>query len=249
MDFSETVLVLHVGQFRETDLWVRLLSPSRGLLTVFAFGGSRSRRRFAGCLDVFNEIDVSVASSLRTPYLALREGALVRGLSRLRRDWRSFGVAVNCARFLQSFGVEPEGAAKAYSLLRETVGALEELERPAPRLLPLLFRARLSFDQGYALSPARCFHCGRDLSGIPGRLLTREGRIACCACAGFFQDNRLPLGPEALSALRRLHVLPPADWHGLGLPPSAEREFSMAVDAFVRYHVGIFWKDGRFVRH
>ncbi|MDR2800780.1 MAG: DNA repair protein RecO [Desulfovibrio sp.] len=249
MDFSETVLVLQVGQFRESDLWVRFLSPSRGLLTAFAFGGSRSRRRFAGCLDIFNEVNVSVGSSLRVPYLALREGVLVRGLSRLRRDWRRFGVAVNCARFLQSFGVQPEGAAKAYFLLRETVSALEEPERPASRLLPLFFRARLSFDQGYALSLTRCFHCGRELSGVPCRLLTREGRVACCACAGFFQDNRLSLGPEALSALRHLHVLPPADWHGLALPPAAEREFSLAVDAFVRYHVGIFWKDGRFVRH
>ncbi|MDR0826928.1 MAG: DNA repair protein RecO [Desulfovibrio sp.] len=248
MEFSETVLVLQVGQFKESDLWVHFLSPSRGSLSAFAFGGSRSRRRFVGCLDIFNEIKVRVSSSLRTPYFALQEGLLVRGVSRLRRDRQRLGVAVNCARFLQSFGVQPEGADKAYFLLRETIRALEELEQP-PKLLPLFFRARLAFDQGYALSLSRCSHCGRELSGTYVRLLMREGQVTCPACAAFSNDSRLPLGPDALSALQTLHVLPPGDWHGLNLPALAAREFSLAVDAFVSYHVGIFWKDGRFVRH
>lgn len=56
MEWTDTALVLHVGRFREADLWVRLLAPGQGLVTAFAFGGSKSRRRFTGCLDVFNLI-------------------------------------------------------------------------------------------------------------------------------------------------------------------------------------------------
>jgi DNA repair protein RecO (recombination protein O) len=247
MEFSERMLVLQVGKFREADMWVRLLSPSRGILVAFAFGGSRSRRRFAGCLDIFNHIGVHVKTAPGKQYFALQEGVLIEGVSRLRRDARRFGMAVNCVRFLQSFGIVPEGAEKAHFLMRETLRALEG-RADVPRLLPVFFRARLAFDQGYALELAHCARCGGSLSGKPARLLIRAGRAACPACARISSDYSLPLGPDTVSALQALHVLSPGDWAGPELPAPATGEFAEAVDAFIRYHVGITWEDGHFVR-
>ncbi|MDR1946781.1 MAG: DNA repair protein RecO [Desulfovibrio sp.] len=247
MEFSERMLVLQVGKFRESDMWVRLLSPSRGVISAFAFGGSRSRRRFAGCLDTFNEIGVHVKASPGKQFFILQEGVLIRGVSRLRRDGQRFGMAVNCVRFLQSFGIVPEGAEKAHFLMRETLRLLEDREQ-APRLLPVFFRARLAFDQGYALELAHCSRCGKALPGMYARLLIRAGQAACPACARATSDYRLPLGPETVSTLKALHILAPDAWDGLAAHPAAAGEFSEAVDAFIRYHVGIAWEDGRFVR-
>ena len=50
MENTEEALILTVGRFREADMWVRLFSPGRGAFTAFAFGGSRSKRRFAVAL-------------------------------------------------------------------------------------------------------------------------------------------------------------------------------------------------------
>ena len=36
-EWTDTALVLHVGKFRETDLWIRLLALEQGLITAFAF--------------------------------------------------------------------------------------------------------------------------------------------------------------------------------------------------------------------
>ena len=55
MEWSDTALVLGVGRFRESDLWLRMLTRRHGIVSAFAFGGSRSRKRFCGCLDIFNE--------------------------------------------------------------------------------------------------------------------------------------------------------------------------------------------------
>ncbi|MDR2669083.1 MAG: DNA repair protein RecO [Desulfovibrio sp.] len=247
MEFSERMLVLQVGKFREADLWVRLLSPSRGIIAAFAFGGSRSRKRFAGCLDTFNHIRVHVKASPGKQYFALQEGVLLEGVSRLRRDGGRFGMAVNCMRFLQSFGIVPEGAEKAHFLMRETLRVLEGCE-DVPKLLPVFFRARLAFDQGYALELAHCSRCGKSLSGKPARLLIRAGRAVCPVCAGASSDYRLPLGSDTVSMLQSLHVLPPGDWAEPAVHPAAAGEFAEAVDAFIRYHVGITWEDGRFVR-
>jgi DNA repair protein RecO (recombination protein O) len=247
VEFSERMLVLQVGKFREADLWVRLLSPSRGLVAAFAFGGSRSRRRFAGCLDTFNHIGVHVKSFPGKQYLALQEGVLLEGVSRLRHDARRFGMAVNCVRFLQCFGIVPEGAEKAHRLMRETLRLLEGREE-VPKLLPVFFRARLAFDQGYALELAHCSRCGKPLSGTRARLLIRAGRAACPTCARASSDYRLPLGPDAVSILQALHVLPPENWDEPAAHPGAAGELAEAVDAFIRYHVGVTWEDGRFVR-
>lgn len=246
-EFSEQVLVLQVGKFREADLWVRFLSPTRGLLSAFAFGGSRSRRRFVGCLDIFNEISVRVSRSGRTSYLALQEGVLLKGVTRLRRDWRRFGLAVNCVRFLQSFGVGSEGAKESHFLMSRTLRLLEEAEK-IPNPLPLLFRARLAFDQGYALAVDCCPRCGALFSAESSWLFLNEGQVLCRRCASLAGGLRLPLGRESLAALHFVRHRSPDEWDKLVLSPLGAKEFARAVDGFIQYHVGIAWDKGRFVR-
>ena len=86
MQWTDDALVLRIGKFREADLWVRILAREKGLVTAFAFGGSRSRRRFTGCLDVFNRIRVSAAYSRDGRFLNLQEATLLAGPERLRRE-------------------------------------------------------------------------------------------------------------------------------------------------------------------
>ena len=247
MVFSERVLLLQVGRFKESDLWVRFLSPTRGLLSAFAFGGCRSRKRFVGCLDVFNEVTVRVTRSTRNPYLALQEGVLIKGSTRLRRDWSRFGLAVNCVRFLQTFGVDADGAANTLFLMRQILQLLEESDT-LPRLLPLFFRARLAFDNGYSVETTRCSRCGTSTSSLWASLLLNEGLIVCRMCAQKNGDKGLPLGQEALEALLSVKILPPTVWGDIILSPSGAREFAGAVDGFIQYHIGISWERGRFIR-
>lgn len=247
MEFSDNALVLQLGTFREANIWLRLLSPERGLFSAFAFGGSRSRRRFVGCLDVFNEIGVRVSGSSRNSYLSLREGVLLNGVTRLRSDWLRYGIAVNCARFLQSFGVGSDGAAESHFLMRQTLVLLEKAEEP-PRLLPLFFRLRLAFDQGYALHASDCHACGAPFVGQKAWLMLGEGRIVCQACSCRERGQRLPLCAESMAALEAVRSRDPLSWQDIGLSGAALREVARAADGFIQYHVGIAWDRGRFVK-
>ena len=247
MEFSEHMLVLQVGKFREADLWIRLLSPTRGVISAFAFGGSRSRRRFVGCLDILNEISVRVSSSGRGAYLALQESVLIRGLSRLRGDWPRFGLAVNCVRFLQSMDIGPDGAEQAHCLMLQTLRLLEE-QTAVPRLLPLFFRARLAFDQGYALHAGHCGMCKREILEEGGVFLLREGFLLCRQCASSRRDQRQILGAETLRCIESIRERQPEQWCDMALSPQAMREFSSLMDGFIQYHVGIVWDRGRFIK-
>ena len=93
MEWTDQALVLRMGAFRESDLWLKLLCREHGLLTLFAFGGSRSRRRFCGCLDVLNSLQCRVRSSKDGRFLNLEEAALLQGPRLLRRNWHTLARA------------------------------------------------------------------------------------------------------------------------------------------------------------
>lgn len=257
-EFSEKVLVLRVGRFREADAWVRFLSPTRGVLTAFAFGGCKSRRRFCGCLDPCNEVLFKVKSNRTGTYLNLEEGVLTHSPSRLRSDGSRLGLAVNCIKFAEAAADRTESGAAAYSLLRETLLVLDGECEPSP-MVPVLFRARLAFEQGLWPQLEACVDCGRPLcgdsdatcgeGGVPrygARFLVEQGHALCPACNARERGLHLPVCNQALETLARVRDTSPENWQNLNLPPAVRRECATLVDHFVRYHLGLAWEKGGF---
>ncbi len=246
MENTEETLILTVGRFREADMWVRLFSSSRGAFTAFAFGGSRSRRRFCGCLDTLNRVRFRIGSDKTGSYLCLKEGVLIKAPSRLRQDWARLGVAVNCLKFLEALPIGPEGAAAAYALCSETLDTLEDAEEISP-LFPLLFRAKLAFQQGFAPGLDSCAWCGATVrEAEEACFLVEEGGVACVACPEEGQGPRVRVGRDGLDALAFVHATGPACWPAMPLSSEARRECARIVDGFVQYHLGLAWDRGSF---
>lgn len=250
MDFTDQALVLRVGRFREADLWVRFLCRQRGVVSAFAFGGCRSRRRFCGCLDLFNVVLMRVQGTRGGLYQSLQEATLLKGPDRLRRDWRRCGVAVNCLRFIEALGVGPDGADAAFTLTLEMLELLETVET-VPILLPLLFRARFAFEQGYAPRLESCAVCGTPFDeaskGETARFHVRDGVLYCghCPCPS---GASVALSRETLDALRFVQDNSPLRWSELCFSPAGRRECSRAVDGFIQYHIGLTWENGTYRR-
>lgn len=256
LEWSDSALVLAVGRFRETDMWVRLLTPRHGMVRAFAFGASRSRRRFSGCLDVLNFLQVRAAFSGNGKFLNLEEGVLMDGPRRLRSDLPRLGMAMNCLRFLEAMdpqtGQETDNAENpgplegAFELMRSLFVRLEN-EAAASELLPVLFRLRLASDQGFAPPFAVCSACGEPMSGQEGFFSIADGLLLCARCrAG--ADRGVRLSAPALDALAEVQTTLPEHWTPEGLEPATRRECARLVDAFMQYHLGLFWDRGRFRR-
>jgi DNA repair protein RecO (recombination protein O) len=248
MEFNDQGIVLRLGGFREADLWVRLLSPSRGVLSAFAFGGSKSRRRFCGCLDMFNEVHFHIRETPDS-YLTLQEGLLLKGPDKLRRDRSRLGVAVNCARFVESFCKGPDGADKTHALFAELLNALES-NAPLSPFLPMFFRARLAFEQGYALNAHFCSLCGASLlngnvegeeNPAPAALAADGPGLLCRRCASGISSGarRFPLGQGGLKILRMLTETPVSAWPAGPDDENGQKECVRATEAFLRYHLAL----------
>lgn len=246
MEWSDTALVLHVGRFREADMWLRLLSKHRGIFTVFAFGASRSRKRFCGCLDLLNTVNCRVKATRNGSYLALQEGVLLKGPQKLRTDWGRLGMIMNCVRFTEAMDIGREGGSSAFALLTEVMALLED-EKPISPLLPLLFRLRLASEQGFAPSFDYCGQCGSIIEDY-ATFLVNEGELRCPQCVdrqGAYAVN-IPQG--GLELLRNVQNAPSVTWNADTLTLTEKRACARAIDGFVQYHLGIAWENGRFTK-
>jgi DNA repair protein RecO (recombination protein O) len=248
MEFNERGIVLRLGGFREADLWVHLLSPARGVFSAFAFGGSKSRRRFCGCLDMFNELRFQLKETPAS-YLTLQEGMLLKGPERLRRDRSRLGMAVNCALFVESFCKGPDGADKTHALFADLLNSLES-NAPLSPFLPMFFRARLAFEQGYALNPRSCSLCGASLlngnmagekSPAPAALCVDGSGLLCRGCAAGINSGvrRFPLGQGSLKILRMILENSISAWRVGPEDENSQKECVRATEAFLQYHLGL----------
>jgi len=259
MEFTEKALVLRVGRFRENDVWVKLFCAGRGVITAFAFGGSRSRRRFCGCLDQLVLASFRVGTSRRGSYQILQEGVLLHAFPGLRRDPRKLGLVAHCLKFVEAVQVGQEGARRVFDLLLETLATLESGAVGA-EMLPLLFKAKLTFEQGLAPDLTLCVRCGRPAcdhegldhggldQGAPeeGRRLAfsvERGGLVCGLC------DDVQAEPLCLGSVRVLEWIGnsrPADWPKLALEPDMRRELGRVVDRFVAWHLGLRWENGTY---
>ena len=256
MEFTEKALVLKVGRFRETDIWVRLFCAGRGMVTAFAFGGSKSTRRFCGCLDQLVLGTFRVGSNRRGTYKVLEEGTLLHAFPGLRADSRKLGLVAHCLKFVEAVQLGPQGARLVFDLLLETLGALEDSEIGA-ELLPLLFKAKLTFEQGLKPDLTLCVRCGRpawDHEGMdhasPGQPLgfsVERGGLVCATCADLHAGLQAePLSIGAARVLEWIGSSRPADWPRLTLEPEMRRQLGRVVDRFVAYHLGLRWENGMY---
>ncbi len=256
MEFTERALVLKVGRFREADIWTRLFFSGRGVVTAFAFGGCKSTRRFCGCLDPLVLATFRVGQDRRGVYNILEEGTLLHGFPGLRASPRKLGLVAHCLKFAEAVQVGQQGAGRAFDLLLETLQTLEASEVGAD-ILPMLFKARLTFEQGLKPGLDLCVRCGRPVHEHGGHEHAGQGQGAeqgvCFSvergglvCLGCGPAEGQPLWPETVRLLEWIGASRPAQWPDLALEPEVRRQLGRVVDRFVAYHLGLRWENGMY---
>ena len=238
-EWNDEAVIVRMGKFREADVWIRMLCKNHGLQTVFAFGGLKSRRRFCGCLDLFNSLDCRVKICGKGSYLNLTEAVLMGGPRLLRMDWKKMGIAANCLRFLQMLTINSDSSQECFTLLENLRFYLEQYKKPSPQF-PFYFRLRLAVALGFGPELSTCGRCGSALRQT-ALFIGEEGRIFCNECARLlsssWQRRGHWLNSSSLDFLRQVKLTLPQDWHDETLTYNERKCCARAIAAFTQYHL------------
>ncbi len=247
----DKAIILKIGKFREYDAWVRILTRQSGICTVFAFGASKSKRRFAGCLDTLNIIYASYEKARKKDLLQLKEATLDSAFL-LRKDWRLLGIATNCLRFIEAIDISIETSEMSFDFIKDFFDSLTIYQEKGnnPTALLSLFRFKLASIQGYAPQMHYCVRCDGQLDAGNNIFSVQEGGVLCKSCA----DNsfatasmHIVIAQETLEFLRLVQTEDIHIWLEKTMSYRTISEYGKIIDAFVQYHLGLEWQFSRFV--
>jgi DNA repair protein RecO (recombination protein O) len=243
-------LVLRAVDFGESDRVVHLLTPAVGRLAVIAKGARRSKRRFPGTLDLFNQLAIQVVRT-RPTVLARLEGArLLRTYETIRAEAGRFALGCYLLELLDRLSPEggaPRDLARLFEFART---AHEWLDRESPtERTRVLLELRALDALGLRPELLRCVRCGKELPGggnglpaggvAPLPFAVGEGGPLCGDCARAGGVATLPVHLGTLRALDRALSFPLDQLGRLALGGEALAEARRLVTRFLGFHVGI----------
>ena len=241
-------LILRSVDYGESDRILHLLTPETGRLTAIAKGARRSVRRFAGTLDLFNQLRVRVDRQRPGRLSRLDQARLVRSFAQLRSDPARFALGCYLLEVFDRLAHEGANRDDAARLFRFALSALEWIAARAPtQQSRVLLELRALDALGLRPELRLCVRCGREPDGDETLFHVAEGGPLCAAC-GVRLEGLLRVHRGTLRALEQGLRFEIANLERLVLPARALAEAQQLVDRFLRFHVGIELASEPFVR-
>ncbi len=236
--------MLNVKNFRDNDVIVKFISSSYGILSCFAFGGRKSRRRFPGCLEELNHVIFKVKSPRMGNYLFLEEGILLDRFSNLHLSPNTLGIAKNCQKFLESL-IEDHSQKEIFNVFLQLLKTLDRDNKISSPFLPIFFRARVAREMGWFPEIESCNGCGRLLKAEAYvRFHPMRGHIYCKDCG---RKNAILFSHYIHRRMRNIFFSEPSTWNQPKLSSKEEGKLARALDIFIKWNVRVIWDRGRFI--
>lgn len=236
-------LVLRHTDYQDSDRIITVFSRDRGRLDGRARGVRKSVKRFAGHLDLFTRVKLTVSEGRGAPRF---EGAEVEeAWLGMRADLDRLAWAGALAELTLKLYGEGEAHPAAFDAL---IHALTHLDT-APELRPGLLQVtelRLLEEGGLAPHLDACVGCGAGIeAGQRFVFHAARGGVLCVGCAG--AGGGLAVDVGTLKALLRSLTFPPDRLDRIRFTGPAGEQCRLLVGSFLRYHVGGGWKARRFL--
>lgn len=157
--YQTQALVLRTTALGEADRIVTLLSADGRKLRAVARGARRSRRRFLGCLELFSQVDITVAGRSGSHLERLEEAVLLDGHQPIREELSRFAHACYALELCEAFTVEGDANAGFWKLLVDVLRLLDQ--RPLRAVEVCYLELRVLQVAGLCPDFSACLGCGR----------------------------------------------------------------------------------------
>lgn len=237
--FLTPAVLLRRVDFGDYDVIATFFSLDRGKVSAIAKSAKRSKKRFAGVLELFSALEISCSTGRGKGLPVLQEASVVQPFSRIRSDILKTAYASYWAEMICDWSEEGEKQASLYSLLLHVLEGIDSGRMP-PEALSILFQMRFLSLSGFSPDLDCCSFCRTEvekMTGLTVRFDLGRGGIVCSGCA-----------PDHLTSLR-LHIgtIQQLRWIKRGglenanrirFTPQALSEGLSLLEAFAPYHLG-----------
>lgn len=208
-------MILRAREFGESDKIVTVLSRSEGKFTGIAKGAKRSRRRFAGALELFSHVNLAYRQKNDTALCFLERAVLIRPWRHLVTSIERYAAASHVIEIADKMTADREVGDEIYALVVAALARLDE-RPPSPTTLRIFELAALAAS-GYRQEFARCTRCRDEVAGVGrGLRVPYSGTGLLCPRCSDREHGGPTISGEAASILLRLERavsrgLPPDD--------------------------------------
>lgn len=222
-------LIIRETPVGEADKFITILTRERGLLRAAARGSRRVNSRSAAATQLLTHASLSLKQGKNQWYVD--DARPLHVFFALHDDLEKLALAQYFCELAGTLCPREEPAADSLRLLLNALHFLSTGTRSAT-LVKAIVEGRLLAEAGYAPDLSVCCRCGR-VNG-PFFLLPVEGRLVCADC----QSGRLPLGDDAVAAMRRLIGGTLEQSFSLALSPPTGDAVAAAMEAFLLAQLG-----------
>jgi DNA repair protein RecO (recombination protein O) len=244
-----TAILLRRVDFGDDDLILTLLSHDRGKISVIAKHAKKSRKRFAGVLELFSVLDIQCRTGRTKGLAVLEEAQLVEPHAALREQILKTAYASYWAELVTAWTEEDQPLTFLYGLLVYALGELNA-GRQDDALLNLAFQMRFLALAGLCPNLNYCCVCRTDLKDIhataTGFDLPRGG--LCCHTCDQADEPVLCLSQGTIKQLQWISEGNLARIGRIRFSAAALNEAQHFLEAFVPYHLGREPRSLKFLR-
>jgi len=237
--FVTTGIALRRISYGDNDLILTLFCKDQGKMAVIAKSAKKSRKRFAGVLELFSELDVTCRRSRRGGMPVLQEASLKQPFANIRGDVCRTAYASYWAELVNAWLEDHDGQADVYALLAFTLSLLDEGRRD-PSELSILFQMRFLALAGMSPGIDACHRCRMDLDRLQERPMGFNLALGCVVCDQCREraEHHLPVSQGTLKLLRWIRSGELETAARIRCHADARSQGLALLEAFVPYHLG-----------
>ncbi|HLB25854.1 MAG TPA: DNA repair protein RecO, partial [Nitrospirota bacterium] len=154
-------VVINSIPYGDSDLIVTFMTGEHGVIKGMAKGARKSRKRFAGCFEPFNEITLGARLKETGGLAAVDTADVVDAHPGIRDSLDKIGSGMAMLELTAAFEAPGPGSAKELRLLKEGLRLLEASD--GPRELCAAFFVKYLAVAGYKIPFGRCAGCNAGL--------------------------------------------------------------------------------------
>jgi DNA repair protein RecO (recombination protein O) len=226
--FVEEAIVLSSVDFGEADRVVTLFTRGRGRLTAFAAGARKSKKRFAGALELGTHLKVQLVER-GGDTCRMDSADIVESFFALRDDLPRISRAMYCLELCRELTRDHEPHVPLFECLVAYLGELDA-RRAGPTSL-IKFELDALMMTGFQPRFAPCAICGGPTGDRP-RFDPDAGGVTCDSCA-HRSPAGLPVSAEVVNALAKLQ-----GGERTPLSPEIRARCRELLNVFIAHHLG-----------